>query len=156
MWTTLTRIFGRRRADPAAFGAVYYLGGRFYIPALSRTPDGIYIECEPVEVFSAPTADDLAGALGRVREASVRTVPTPPRDGYPRPVVRRHAKIRTEREFERMARHWTVDWVSDSIALIPSMRAPGGGFCYKPKQAEWFSGPDALLRVAKRLLEITR
>lgn len=155
MWKILKGILGRRDEESEPFGAVYHAGGRFFVPALSRTPDGIYIECEPVEVLSAPTADALAAALRRALEREIRRIPTPPRDGYPAPVVRQHAGIRSQREFERVARHWAMERTTDGVALIPSQRAAEGGFTHQPERTERFSGPDAVLRMAERLLEIT-
>jgi hypothetical protein len=156
MWKILERILGRRDEDSEPFVAVYHVGGRFFIPALSRTRDGIYIECERVEILDAPTADALAAALHRAREREIRGIPTPPRDGYPPPVVQRHAGIGSHREFERVARHWTMECTTDGVAMIPSTRAAGGGFAHQPERTERFSGPDAVLRMAERLLEITR
>lgn len=156
MWKILERILGLRGEDSEPFVAVYHIGGRFFIPALSRTRDGIYIECEPVDALDAPTADALAAALRRAREREIRRIPTPPRHGYPPPVVQRHAGIGSQREFARVARHWTTEWTTDGVALIPSAPAAGGGFAHQPGRSERFSGPDAVLRVAERLLEITR
>lgn len=152
MWSKLARLLAR----PETQGSIYHVGDRFLIPTLARTRAGFYLEEEPVEVVSASTADDLADALRRVQLRGNRVVPTPARDRFPPPVVQQHAGIGTERQFERMARHWGLEWSPGGVTLTPSATADGGGFAYQPEAAERFTGPDAVLLLARRLVEITR
>ncbi|HEX6911716.1 MAG TPA: hypothetical protein VF142_15040 [Longimicrobium sp.] len=152
MWSKLARLLARDQTQ----GSIYHVGDRWLIPTLARTRAGFYLEGEPVEVLSAPPADDLATALLRVQERGNRTVPTPSRNRVPPPVVHGHAGIQTEREFERQARHWALEWSAETVALVPAARAPGGGFLYEAEKAERFTGPDSLLRLAERLIQLIR
>jgi hypothetical protein len=151
MWSKLRGLLAPARTQ----GSIYHVGDRFLLPTLARTRAGFYLEGEPVEVLSAPTADALAAALGRARERGNPTVPTPARDRFPPPVVHRHAGIPTEREFERQARHWALEWGPDDVALVPAARAADGGFTYQAERAERFTGPDGPHRLAERLLQLT-
>src|SRR5688572_26355101 len=105
MWSKLLKLL----APVQTQASIYHVGDRFLVPTLARTRAGFYLEGEPVEVLSAPTADDLAAALWRAKERGNRTVPTPSRNRFPPPVVHRHAGPATDRELERQARHWALE-----------------------------------------------
>jgi hypothetical protein len=134
-------------------GSIYYIKNRLLIPTLARTEDGFFIEIEPVEVLEKPTHEDLVSALQRVERRGNPYIPTPPRDSFPPPIVRKLSGTRSQREFERAARHWVLESTAAGTLLIPTTRGSAGGFLHRRDEAQEFAGASALTLVAGRVLQ---
>lgn len=134
-------------------GSIYQFKDLILIPTLAETDDGFFLETEPVEVLSKPTHDDLLSALQRVVERANPSIRTPPRDGFPPSVVHARAGVRSQREFDRVARLWVFESSAAGILLIPTVRGATGGFLHKRDEAEQFTGTSALSLIAERVLQ---
>jgi len=86
---------------------VYEYGGRLFIATVGKTEAGFYIEVEPV-LIPEMTVPSVASALSSARQRGNPVLSTPRRGEYPEPVVLRHTKARSWKDFERGARFWKV------------------------------------------------
>jgi hypothetical protein len=90
--------------------------GLVVIPAKAKTEAGFWIDVEPVEVAPIHDKNLIASAIKRVAFAILRTIPTPPRNGFPKPVVLRAGKVRSWSQF-----HWNyslVEITADRDAVV--------------------------------------
>lgn len=95
---------------------VYEYHGIMLIPTVAKTDAGFYIEIEPVAV-PEPTVSNIASALTAAKQRSSTVIPAPRRGEYSKPVVLRHAKARSWKDFERGARLWKVTWSNGTFRL---------------------------------------
>lgn len=87
---------------------VYLCGKRVIVPTSARTRAGFYLEIEPVRVAEADDASAIREIILLALETGNPSIATPPRDKFPKPVVLKHAKVRSWVAFERLVRAWQV------------------------------------------------
>lgn len=131
---------------------IYSIKELLLIPTLAKTDAGFYLAIEPVEVLRGAGVEELALALARVEERGNPRVPTPPRNAFPKPVVLKHAGVRSQAEFDRRARAWGLEWSNEGIVLIPTYRAPEGGFLDVPNEKYVATGEHAREGIAREIL----
>lgn len=130
---------------------IYRYRNQFIVPTVTRTPDGIYIEAEPVDVIASEDAKGLESAIKRVLSAGNRQIPAVSVTIFPKPVVLRYAKVRSWGEFERKAFLWQIESDGSDIALIPTQQEPDGGWSELKPNAEIFAGDSAVSRIVTRI-----
>ena len=77
--------------------------GIIFIPTVSKTEAGFYLDTEPVEVVPAQDVARLELALKTTIERGNPIIPTPTRDKFPKPVVMKYAKEKSWASFEKRA-----------------------------------------------------
>lgn len=80
--------------------------GLVVMPTKARTEAGFWMDVEPVEIAPIHEKKLVTSAIKRIAFAPLMTIPTPPRDDYPRPVVLRAGKVRSWSQF-----HWNYSLV---------------------------------------------
>jgi len=117
-----------------------YLSKRtVFIPSVSKTEAGFYLDTEPVEVVPAQDVSRLELALKTTIERGNPIVPTPTRDKFPEPVVLKYAKKKSWASFEKSATCF-IFAKRESIYEIKHLRnSPNGGWEDDPDNIETVS-----------------
>lgn len=87
----------------------YLKNGVVYVPTVSKTEAGFYMDGEPVSVVTAPDSDALRRALRDAMERGNSIVPTPPRTAFPRPVLLKYSGVKSWSAFARGASQWSIN-----------------------------------------------
>jgi len=136
---------------------VYVLDDHVYIPRMSRTESGVFLEKDPIDVVSTKDPNSVTAAIIGIVESEVPTVPTPERDGWPKPVIHKYAKLRSYAAFEREATLWSIVLRDDGVyRLAGKRRASPRGWEDDPAKILQFSGQSAIENLASALLEEIR
>jgi hypothetical protein len=100
---------------------LYLSKGIVFIPTVSKTVAGFYLETEPVEAVPAHDVARLELALKRTIEIGNPIVPTPTRAKFPEPVVLKYAKEKSLASFEKRASCFSLA-KRDSVYEIKCLR----------------------------------
>jgi hypothetical protein len=109
--------------------------GLVVIPTSAKTTAGFWMNVEPVEVVPIDRRGQIADAIRRIALAPVRTIPTPPRNGFPEPVVLKHGKVRSWSQF-----HWSYSLLhlsavnGDAVSVQTLEKCADGS--YQPNRDE--------------------
>jgi hypothetical protein len=107
---------------------IYLRNGVAYVPTVARTEAGYYLDIEPVAAVSATDSVALSDALKHVMAKGNPIVPTPTRAAFPKPVVLRHANVRSWADFERTASQWTISRKDDFYTIKRGRKRPDVGW----------------------------
>lgn len=81
--------------------------GLVVMPTKAKTEAGFWMDVEPVEVARIDDKNLIARSVKRIAFAPLRTIPTPPRDHFPGPVVLKAGKVRSWSQF-----HWNYSLIN--------------------------------------------
>ena len=87
----------------------YLRNGIVYVPTVSKTEAGFYMDGEPVSVVAASDLDSLRRALRDAMERGNPIVSTPPRTAFPRPVLLKYSGVKSWSAFARGASQWSIN-----------------------------------------------
>jgi hypothetical protein len=73
----------------------YLRRGTAFVPTMARTEAGYWMGVEPVVVRKVETVEALEQLLLAVIARGNPVVPTPTRQGFPRPVMERHCGLKS-------------------------------------------------------------
>jgi hypothetical protein len=76
--------------------------GAVLIPCSAKTEVGFWLDVEPVEVAHADNEASILGSLRKIAALGVRSVPTPRRDAFPKPVILKFAGSKTWGAFQKI------------------------------------------------------
>jgi hypothetical protein len=125
-----------------------------YVPTVAQTEAGYYLDIEPVAAVPAADSAAFTGALKQVMIRGNPKIPTPTRATFPKPVVLKHANVRTWADFERTASHWTITHRDNSYKIAGSRRRPDMGWEEDPSQIETLPGDSSVEEVARRVFSV--
>jgi len=122
---------------------LYALRDRVILPTIAETPDGIYLEMEPVTVLGASDVQGLEAALRERRARGNPVVAGPGLQGWPRHVVLPYAGVKSNAALQKKARGWGVRLHADGVTVFPyTPYQPGRGDLANRDADVRFGGPD--------------
>jgi hypothetical protein len=134
---------------------IYVRKGMVFVPTVARTEAGFYMDIEPVEVAAAA---DLGAIQLAVKSAVARgnpRVPTPTRATFPKPVVLKHAAVKSWSAFERGSLCWVLHESKGIFQIIPQRKAADGrGWVDDGDQIESLQAGTNIEEFAKRVAEL--
>jgi hypothetical protein len=75
--------------------------GKLLASQCARTDAGFWMDVEPITHADLNDKETIRKSLYALQTIEVITIPTPPRDNYPKPAILPHAGVRTGSELER-------------------------------------------------------
>jgi len=132
----------------------YLREGKVYVPVQAKTEAGFYMDIEPVEVAAVPDTEGLRRALLATYARGNPGVPTPARNERSRPVVLRHAGVKSWARFAHNADVWQMDLRRGACRIIGQQRSADGGWVDDPDQVITFPPDAGIEAVVERLVTI--
>jgi len=130
---------------------IYLRKGQVFVPTVSKTEAGFYLNTRPVAVHEI---SDCAGIAQTIHEAMARgnpIVPTPTRENFPVPVVLEYAKVKSWASFEKTAACWEIYRKESSYEICPMRRTLPRGWEEDSTKIETFTSVES---IANRMLEL--
>ena len=130
---------------------IYLRKGLVFVPTVSRTEAGYYMDINPVAVHAA---SDYAGIVDSILTSISRGNPviaTPSRGNYPAPVILAHAQVKSWGTFEKSAVCWKVRLKESEYQLCLMRKSHGRGWEDDPAKTENHATPSEL---ARRICEL--
>ena|SRR5215831_12243138 len=115
---------------------LYLSKGMVFVPTVSKTVAGFYLDTEPVEVVPAHDVVRLEAALKTTIERGNPIVPTPTRAKFPEPVVLKYAKKKTWTSFEKSASCFSLEKRESVYEIKHLRRRPDRGWEDDPDNIE--------------------
>ena len=136
----------------------YLRKGTIYVPTAARTEAGFYLIVEPVSAVDVNDANALRRALKEAIARGNPTIPTPPRNNYPEPVMPKYAGVRSLRAFERGTRLWHIRsharFAEGAYQIVGQRHEPNGSWFDDPEQTITFPLGTNIELVIDRLIAI--
>ncbi len=132
---------------------LYLRNGRAYLPSVGQTEAGFYLDIEPVEVALATDAEALQRAIKEVMSRGSQRRLAPP---FPKPVVLKHAKVKSWSAFEKGALNWTIVEKSGDYQIKRGRTRPDGGWEDDPTRIESLPPGTAPEKIAERLASLVQ
>jgi hypothetical protein len=106
-----------------------YRNENFYVPNIAQTEAGFYVDVEPVRVVPIGREAALASAIAEAIAAGNKKIKTPSREQLSSPVILRHTKFKSWKQFEKKQQSWGVEETGGAWTFIPyRRRSDGKGF----------------------------
>jgi hypothetical protein len=115
---------------------LYLRNGTAYVPTVSQTEAGFFLDTDPVEAVPAVDTEALRDAIKRAIARGNPGVPTPSRAAFPKPVVLRYAKVKSWSAFEKGCSSWTIVEADGLYQIKRSRKRPDRGWEDDPAQIE--------------------
>jgi hypothetical protein len=125
-----------------------------FVPTMGQTEAGFYLDIEPVEVVPAKDIQALRGAIQQAINRGNPRVSTPSRATFPKPVVLRHAKVKSWSAFEKGAMNWKVIEKDGNYQIKPGRKHPERGWEDDPTQTETLLPGTTVDTVAQRVASL--
>lgn len=131
---------------------LYLSKGIVFIPTVSKTVAGYYLNTEPVEVVPAQDVARLEAALKATIERGNPIIPTPTRAKFPEPVILKYAKEKSLASFEKRASCFSLE-KQESVYDIKHLRhSPNGGWEDDPDNIETVPLDDGIDVAVKKMI----
>ena len=76
--------------------------GAVLIPCAAKTEAGFWLSVEPVEVAHTDDETSILSGVRKIAAQGVRSVPTPARDAFPKPIMLKYAGSKTWSAFQKI------------------------------------------------------
>ncbi len=133
---------------------IYLRKGQVFVPTVSKTDAGFFMDTNPVAVHAANDLNGIIGAIETTISRGNPVVPAPCRGSFPAPIVLEHAKVKSWATFEKAAVCWKVRLKEVAYQLCPMRKNPAGGWEDDLAKVENHSTPQGLARRICELIEI--
>jgi hypothetical protein len=130
---------------------LYLRKGIVFIPTVSKTEAGFYLDTEPVEVVPVQDIARLEIALKNTINKGNPVVPTPTRDNFPKPVVLKYSNTKSWSSFEKNAFCFSLKR-NKVFEVMRLRRSPNGGWEVDPDNLETVSLDMGIDAVIKKLI----
>jgi len=132
---------------------IYLRRGQVFVPTVSRTDAGFFLDVNPVAVHKSDDFEGIANAIvASISRGNPVTV-APNRGSFPAPVILEHAKVKSWSTFEKSATCWKVRLKESLYQLCPMRRNSAGGWEDDLSKIEIHSDARSL---AHRISELIR
>jgi hypothetical protein len=135
---------------------LYLRNGTVYVPTVAQTEAGYYMDIEPVEAVSATDTGALEHAIKEAMSKGNPIVPTPRRATFPKPVVLKHANVKSWSAFEKGTLNWTIVGKSGNYQIKPGRKRPDKGWEEDPAKIESLPPGTTLDEVARRVVALVQ
>ena len=129
-----------------------YLRNRMaFIPTVTQTDAGFYLDINPVGVVSAADIEALRHAVKQAIGLGNPKVPTPTRIAFPKPVVLKYAKVKSWSAFEKGCLCWTIVEKDGAYHVIQGRKRSDHGWEDDPDRIEVLPRGISIEEVAQRV-----
>jgi hypothetical protein len=132
------------------FWHVYLRKGQVFVPTVSKTDAGFFMDTNPVAVHSTADLNGIIAAIEATIARGNPVVSAPRRGSFPAPVVLDYAKVKSWATFEESAVCWKVRLKQSVYQLCPTRKNHEGGWEDDPAKIETHASPHS---VARRICE---
>jgi hypothetical protein len=105
--------------------------GAVLIPSAAKTEAGFWLSVEPVEVAHADDETSILSGVRKIAALGVRSVPTPARDAFPKPIMLKYAGSKTWSAFVKIHMRIDVEQNADGQFSVQPWRR-GESRSYEP------------------------
>jgi hypothetical protein len=130
---------------------LYIRNGMVYVPTVAKTEAGFYMDIDPVRAVPATEPDTLRAAIIEAISNGNPVVPTPTRAAFPKPVILRHAGVKSWSTFEKSATYWEILETDGGYRIGPGKRSAAGGWEEDPERGEFLPPGTTVDIVAQRV-----
>jgi hypothetical protein len=130
---------------------IYLRKGQVFVPTVSKTDAGFFMDANPVAVHHADDIDGMVGAIEMAISRGNPVLPAPARGNFSAPVVLEHAKVKSWSTFEKSAMCWKVRRRESTYQLCPMRKNASGGWEDDSAKTETHATPQD---VARRICEL--
>jgi len=128
-----------------------------YIPTAAKTDAGYYLDIEPVEVKTISDEEGFIAAIKRTINRGHPIVPAPTRGtGFPKPVILRHAKMRSLAAFEKDASYWQLHKQDNLYRIEQWKKGTQGGWISDQARSEALPLGASVDEAVKRLVSLVQ
>jgi hypothetical protein len=153
--------FGRLKNPKQSFADkslwhIYVRQGIAYVPTVAKAEAGFYLDIEPVAAVPATDVDAVQAAVRQAIGTGNPRVPTPTRAAFPKPVVLKHARVKSWSAFEKGASQWTISREGDRYQIQAYRKRPDAGWEPDPSRVELLPEGAGVEAVAERVSSSVR
>jgi hypothetical protein len=140
---------------------LYIRNGTAYVPTVAQAQAGghlgYFMEIDPVAVVSVTDTEALQRAIKEVVSKGNPIVPAPPtRAAFPKPVVLKHAKVKSWSAFAEGTLPWTIVEQSGNYQIKPKRRRSDKGWEDDPTRIESLPFGTTIDEVVQRLVAMVQ
>jgi len=133
---------------------VYLRNGIVYVPTVGKMDKGFYRDIEPVAEIPAANTEALRQAISAALRSGNPEVPIPPRRNWPRPVLLKHAGVKSWSVFERGMKLWGIEKRDGVFSIMGKRKKADGTVVDNPQQKISFPPDVALDQISDRMITI--
>ena len=130
---------------------LYIRNGIVYVPTVAKTEAGFYLDIDPVRTVPIGESNRLQAAIAAAMSAGNLAIPTPSYGAFPKPVILKHAAVRSWSAFERSATYWRISEKDGRYCFGPGRRAADRGWEDDPANEELLPAEATVDTVAQRV-----
>lgn len=135
---------------------IYLHKGRIFVPTVSKTDAGFFMETSPVTVIEARDASGTIRAIEAAIVAGNPATVAPRRADFPQPVVLQYAKVASWAAFEKSAVCWSIRLKESRYQVCPMRKSASKGWEDEPTRVETYATPQAAAqRVSELIAQIS-
>lgn len=128
--------------------------GIVYVPAVAKLQTGAYTDIEPVAVVPVANTESLRLAFLEAIARKNPTVPNPPKDDWPPPVLLKYAGVKTWSAFARGASQWSIKEKDGKYQIVGYRTHRDGYWVEDSEQRIDFPPSTAVGDVVERMIAI--
>ena len=142
-----------RNDEPSMLWNLYIRNGIVYVPTVAKTEAGFYMDIDPVRTVPVVESDRLQAAVAAAISDGNPAIPTPSYGAFPKPVILKHAAVRSWAAFERSATYWRISEKEGRYCIGPGRRAADRGW-EGPVHEELLPAGTTVNTVAQRVASL--
>lgn len=131
---------------------LFVFKGKAFVLTMAKTEAGFYMGVEPIDVVDLADKVELEKAIIAAIQRGNPSVPTPPREGFPEPILK-YAKVRSIAAFEKQSKCWKLSFRDNAYLIAPYRLSRHGGSEEDTIRTEAIPDDIPLEKVVRRLIE---
>jgi hypothetical protein len=112
----------------------YLRKGIVYLPTVGKMGQGFYRNIEPVAKIPVVNTDALHQAIAAALKAGNPEVPIPPRRNWPRPIIPKHAGVKSWSAFEHGMQLWSLEEKDSTLVFDTHFKSPNRMWVRTPEK----------------------
>jgi hypothetical protein len=133
---------------------LYLRKGTLFVPTTGKVDTALYRDIEPVSVVDVSDTEGMREALRTTVSRGNPATPHFSRGHYPRPVVLKHAGVKTWSTFAREARSWSIQQDERGYRIVGYRQDKEGYWVEDPEQITEFPSAAQADDVIDRMIPI--